>query len=63
MSSAFADADVLERGTNTNQVPPIVAEAASPEVGQIGNGRASVDQSSTMTTSSDPEHELNPGQC
>lgn len=64
MSRVFAEADVLERGTNGNQVPTDVAhlEAVSPEASQCGNGSESKDLGSTKIESPDPENELNPGQ-
>lgn len=63
MSIAFDGADILERGTNANQVPQGVAEAMTPEVGQASNGRESDDQGSATIPFStygdelDPEHD------
>lgn len=64
MSSAFAEADVVERGarTNASQVPPIVSEAMVPEAGESGNGRNSDEQGSTTIPSSTDEDNLDPGQ-
>ncbi|KAG6356771.1 hypothetical protein INS49_014645 [Diaporthe citri] len=60
MSSAFAEAGALERGTNTSQAPPIVVEAMAPEVDEIGNGSNSHEPGSTTIPSSTDEDDLDP---
>lgn len=62
MSSAFAEAGALERGTNADQAPPVVAEAIVPEVDGVGNGRNSDEPGSTTIPSSTDEDDLEPGQ-
>ncbi|KAK7718781.1 hypothetical protein SLS63_010387 [Diaporthe eres] len=60
MSSAFAEAGALERGTNADQAPPVVAEAIVPEVDGNGNGRNSDEPGSTTIPSSTDEDDLEP---
>lgn len=62
MSSAFAEADALERGTTADQAPPIVVEAMVPEVDESGNGRNSDEPGSTTIPSSTDADDLDPGQ-
>lgn len=60
MSSAFAEADVLERG-NTSQVQPTNAKAVIPEVGQSGNSRNSDDHGSSTVAPTVDGDDLYPG--
>lgn len=64
MSSAFAEANVLEMGTNANQVPPVVAEAAIPDGGQSDKSGDSDGQGSRTIASPvvEEEEDLDPGQ-
>lgn len=61
MSSAFAESDVLERGTNSSQVQPVDTEAVIPDVDQQDNSSDSDDQDSSNMASPADEDDLDPG--
>lgn len=62
MSSAFAESDVLERGTNANQAKPVDSEAVIPDVGQQDNSSDWDEQDSSTLASPADEDDLDPGQ-
>lgn len=62
MSSAFAESDALERGTNGSQVQPVIAEAVAPDIDEGDNSIDWNDQGSNTTASPTDEDDLDPGQ-
>lgn len=61
MSSAFAESDVLERGTNSSQVQPVDTEAVIPDVDQQDNSSDSDDQDLSNMASPADGDDLDPG--